>query len=105
MIRSVLVATFVDKSIHLFVGLGDGTLTSFIITHGESLEILESSKKTVTLGSRPLVMCAFDSKGATNVFVSSDRPTVISRSGGKLVYSSVNLKVGSRFLFLSRPLN
>lgn len=91
LIRSVLLTTFFDGTHQLFIGLGDGTLTSFVVN--DASEIVESTRKTVTLGSRPIVMCAFDTKNGRNVFVSSDRPTVISRKGDKLVYSSVNLKV------------
>lgn len=92
LIRSVLLTTFSDGITHLFAGLGDGSLTSFVVDKASG-SIVESTRKTVTLGTRPIVMCAFTTKGVVSVFVSSDRPTVISRAGDKLVYSSVNLKV------------
>lgn len=92
LIRSVLLTTFADGATYLFAGLGDGALTSFVVDK-ETSKVVESTSKTVTLGTRPIVMCAFEAKGAVSVFVSSDRPTVISRAAGKLVYSSVNLKV------------
>jgi DNA damage-binding protein 1 len=92
LIRSVLLATFSDGVTQLFAGLGDGSLTSFIVDAATST-IAVGSEKTVTLGTKPILMCSFAPKGVTNVFVSSDRPTIISRSGDRLVYSSVNLKV------------
>jgi DNA damage-binding protein 1 len=92
LIRSVLITTFADGVTQLFAGLGDGALTSFIVDAPQSKIVAETSK-TVTLGTRPIVMCGFEANGVVSIFVSSDRPTVISRTSDKLVYSSVNLKV------------
>lgn len=91
LIRSVLLVTFSDSVTTLFAGLGDGSLSSFVVDSNGS--IAKGSEKSVTLGTKPLVMASFRQKGAVNVFVSSDRPTVISRANDRLVYSSVNLQV------------
>lgn len=93
LIRSVLVATFADGVTHLFAGMGDGSVASYVLDVA-SWAVEESSKKTLSLGSTPVSLRLFTTKGAVNIFVSSDRPTIISRSGERLVYSSVNLKVG-----------
>lgn len=95
LIRSVLVTTFDDKVVHLFAGLGDGSLSSFVLgLEGGNISFVKDSIKTVTLGTRPIVMSEFVAANSlVSVFVSSDRPTVISRVNGKLLYSSVNLKV------------
>ena len=45
----------------------------------------------VSLGTQPVVLTPFISKGALSVFASCDRPTVIYTSGKKLLYSNVNL--------------
>ncbi|KAK4702664.1 DNA damage-binding protein 1, partial [Phenoliferia sp. Uapishka_3] len=91
LIRSVLVATFRDGVSHLFAGMGDGSVASYVLDT-ESWAVQGSSKKTLTLGTTPVSLKVFVAKGSVNVFVSSDRPTIISRSGDRLVYSSVNLK-------------
>ncbi|KAL8286521.1 hypothetical protein RQP46_004538 [Phenoliferia psychrophenolica] len=91
LLRSVLVATFADGVTHLFAGMGDGSVASYVLD-APSWTVVESSKKTLSLGSTPVSLRLFATKGAVNVFVASDRPTIISRSGERLVYSSVNLK-------------
>ena len=46
----------------------------------------------MNLGTQPVILSQFRSKGAVNVFACCDRPTVIySTSPGKLLYSNVNL--------------
>ncbi|ORY81221.1 CPSF A subunit region-domain-containing protein [Leucosporidium creatinivorum] len=97
LIRSVLLVTFPDGISTLFAGLGDGSLSSFAVD-AKDCNIAQGSEKTVTLGTKPLVMSTFKQKGAINVFVSSDRPTVISRANDRLVYSSVNLKSINAFV-------
>ena len=94
LIRSVALATFQDAVSCLFAGLGDGTLISYNI-NCSTWKLITSTKKTVTLGYRPIRMSTFHTKGVMNVFVLSDRPTVISRSNDRLVYSNVNFKVNA----------
>jgi hypothetical protein len=97
LIRSTLLVEFADDAIYLFAGLGDGSLTNYLVSKaddGINLTIENNSNKAVVLGTRPIVMCVFEAEdGAKSVFVSSDRPTVVSAKGDRLIYSSVNLKV------------
>ena len=51
----------------------------------------------VTLGTQPTVLRKFRTQSTTNVFVCSDRPTVIYSSNKKLVFANVNLKVRSMY--------
>jgi len=51
-----------------------------------------SDKKKVILGTQPTILQMFRSMSTSNVFASSDRPTVIYSSNHKLVFSNVNLK-------------
>ena len=74
-------------------------MTSWVLeSTAGALQLLKGSEKTVSLGTKPITMGGIKQKGVMgeNVLVSSDRPTVISRSGDRLVYSSVNLKVAAR---------
>ena len=45
----------------------------------------------MALGTQPVVLTPFLSKGVVSVFASCDRPTVVYSSGKKLLYSNVNL--------------
>ncbi|KAI5474794.1 DNA damage-binding protein 1 [Pseudohyphozyma bogoriensis] len=93
LIRSVLITTFADGVSQLFVGLGDGSLSSFVVERsGEGFRVDEASKKEVTLGSLPIAFREFVAAGVVSVLVMSDRPTIVSREGDRLKYSSVNLK-------------
>lgn len=91
LIRSVLLVTFQDNVTHLFVGLGDGTLISYAF--GPNGTVRQDSRKTVVLGREPLFMVSLDSAQGPSVFVSSDRPTIVSRDNDRLKYSTVSLKV------------
>lgn len=98
LIRSIVVVDLGDDATYLFAGLGDGRLTSYVIGQSEDgFAVEKNSKKTVVLGTRPIVMAVFEAEegGSKSIFVSSDRPTVVSRKSDRLVYSSVNLKVSS----------
>ncbi len=58
-----------------------------------NLELGESRK--VVLGTQPTILKKFYSEkpiATKNIFACSDRPSVISTTNQKLVYSSVNLK-------------
>ncbi|KAJ3184381.1 DNA damage-binding protein 1a [Gaertneriomyces sp. JEL0708] len=89
--RSVLLITF-DHVRYGMAGLGDGYLHTFVI--GDSAAI--SSQRKVPLGNAPIILNSFISGGAPHVFASSDRPTVIHNSNGKLVFSNLNLTEVSR---------
>ncbi len=86
---------------YLFVSLGDGSVISYIIKNTTdtdtnnklSLDLTESRK--VVLGTQPTILKKFHSEKpiqTNNIFACSDRPSVISTTNQKLVYSSVNLK-------------
>lgn len=99
---------------HLFIGLGDGSLVSYSYRQDSSTsEVLDrSSRKSVTLGSRPLTLVKFHTAGNHEaglpslpaVLAISDRSTVVSATGGKLVFSSVNTKVSINSINSGMPL-
>lgn len=63
-----------------------------------------SNKKKVHVGTQPVTLVPFRSKGMDNVFACSDRPTVIYHSGNKkLLYSNVNLKVIIEYFWFLVP--
>lgn len=110
LLRSVISCTLssddedASSASYLFVGLGDGTLVSFHYeaTDENALPKIDlSSKKTLTLGTRPIAMsrittAANAESGARSspaIFIASDRSTIVSRIGGRVVYASVNTKV------------
>uniref|UniRef100_A0A0D3GBK3 DNA damage-binding protein 1 n=1 Tax=Oryza barthii TaxID=65489 RepID=A0A0D3GBK3_9ORYZ len=86
--RSVLLCTLEGVS-YLLCALGDGHLFSFLL-NASTGELTD--RKKVSLGTQPISLRTFSSKGTTHVFASSDRPTVIYSSNKKLLYSNVNLK-------------
>lgn len=93
LIRSVLLVTFsADDNPTLFAGLGDGSLISFSLDR-QSAAILADTQRTVAVGTQPISLCAYDQNGRTSVFVTCDRPTIVSQSNDRLVYSNVNLEV------------
>lgn len=94
-IRSVLLRTFEDDASILFCGLGDGSLLSFGVNATEA-KILSETQRTAVVGSQPVSMTTHHREGRTSVFVTSDRPSIISRFNDRLVYSSVNLEVSQK---------
>lgn len=72
---------------YLLCGIGDGNLFTFKLLNNELKE-----KKMINLGTKPVLLTKFYSKGTLNVFASSDRPTVIYSNHQKLLFSNVNLK-------------
>eukprot|EP01112_Ceratiomyxa_fruticulosa_P020970 TRINITY_DN7283_c0_g1_i2.p1 TRINITY_DN7283_c0_g1~~TRINITY_DN7283_c0_g1_i2.p1 ORF type:complete len:1042 (-),score=227.88 TRINITY_DN7283_c0_g1_i2:442-3567(-) len=86
--RSVLFASF--EGLHyVLCALGDGNLFSFVF---DPATYLLSERRKIAIGTQPVILNKFRSKGTTNIFASSDRPTVIYSSNKKLMYSNVNLK-------------
>ncbi|KJE89467.1 UV-damaged DNA binding protein, variant [Capsaspora owczarzaki ATCC 30864] len=86
--RSILMATFEGQP-RLLCALGDGSM------HTYSFDVLSqqlTDHKRVSLGTQPILLSAFVSRGQTHVFACSDRPTVIYSSNRKLLYSNVNLR-------------
>ena len=86
--------------------MGDGSVISYIIskpTNDFSLSSQNGKRKSyelterrkVVLGTQPTILKKFHSTKpvlSNNIFACSDRPSVISSTNQKLVYSSVNLK-------------
>ncbi|GAA6057980.1 hypothetical protein JCM3770_004597 [Rhodotorula araucariae] len=95
LIRSLALTTFSASSTGeatLFAGLGDGMLVSLGVdlVHGKFAPAMGA--KAVPLGRRPLLLTEIShGAGQRAVFVASDRPTIVSRSKDRLVYSGVNL--------------
>ncbi len=86
---------------HLFVSLGDGSVISFVINNlnKSSSPITQcelTERRKVVLGTQPTILKKFVAGKyptvTNNIFACSDRPSVISSTNQKLVYSSVNLK-------------
>jgi DNA damage-binding protein 1 len=86
--RSVLFASFEGVN-YLLVALGDGHLFNFTLDLNSGAL---SNRKKVSLGTQPVILRTFVSKGQSHVFACSDRPTVIYSHNKKLLYSNVNLK-------------
>jgi len=87
--RSVSLTTF-DDITYLMIAMGDGYLINYIydLKSGEL-----TNKKKVHVGTQPVTLCSFRSKGQENIFACSDRPTVVYHSNNKkLLYSNVNLR-------------
>jgi DNA damage-binding protein 1 len=88
--RSVLL-TVLQRTAYLLVGTADGHLLSHKLAAEAGGLTLKDPKK-VSLGSQPVMLSQFHSKGVVNVFACCDRPTVVySGAPGKLLYSNVNL--------------
>ncbi|GAA97158.1 uncharacterized protein L969DRAFT_43378 [Mixia osmundae IAM 14324] len=87
--QSMLFQKFEDDAVHLFVGLGSGDLISFGID-AASGAVLPLSRKSVTLGKKPVLLSQCSAAGQPAVFAVTDRPTVVSRSAGRLSYASDN---------------
>jgi hypothetical protein len=98
-------ATAIESASSLFIGLGDGSLVSYTLKAKDSITVDLNSKKTLSLGTRPVTLHCVQTGGNVEdgtssepaVFVASDRSTIVSRSGGKLTYASANLKVSQRW--------
>ena len=97
--RSILIESL-EGIPYLFVSLGDGSVINFIITKSlttskNKLNYELTERRKVVLGTQPTILKKFRSYKpvlSNNIFACSDRPSVISSTNQKLVYSSVNLK-------------
>jgi DNA damage-binding protein 1 len=106
MARSLCLVTLDSTSLNdsdggvdmLFVGLGDGTLISFVVDQQDGT-VGVRSKKEVSLGTQRITLIPLQTeRGGTCILATGDRPTVIYLAGGgsrnltpKLCYSNVNL--------------
>ena len=76
----------------LLVGLGDGVLLLYTLDmrSSEGLPTV-SARRRVVVGAQPIRLSCFVNGTQPCVFASGDRPTAIYSSGGKLVFSVVNV--------------
>eukprot|EP00210_Caulerpa_lentillifera_P005156 g4928.t1 len=84
--RSVLFSTFEDHD-YLLVAMGDGRLITYDMDTSTG-EI--SDEKWVSIGTKPVTLNRFWTKGTSHVFASSDRPTIIYGDQKKLMFSNLN---------------
>lgn len=77
-------------TVYLMIGLGDGTLITFIVDLLDGFPKLTTRRKVV-LGTHPISLTSFNHAGCPCVFASCDRPTVLSTLNGKLIFSVVNI--------------
>ncbi|EFN59838.1 hypothetical protein CHLNCDRAFT_29381 [Chlorella variabilis] len=82
--RSTLFAQF-EGDTYLMYGLGDGQLVNYRLDADGPTD-----RKKIALGTKPISLRTFRSRGAAAVFAASDRPTVIYSSNRKLLYSNLN---------------
>ena len=82
-----------SSTLYLLVGLGDGTLITFIVDCSTGLPYLTNRRKVV-LGTHPISLTLFaNASHGQCVFASCDRPTVVSgKRNGKLIFSVVNIQ-------------
>ncbi|OWA54776.1 DNA damage-binding protein 1 [Hypsibius exemplaris] len=78
-----------DNVDFVIAGLGDGTLQYFPV---DKSKVKLGPSKRVTIATQPTYLKPFIARGVSSVFVCNDRPSVIHSSGGKLMFSSVNMK-------------
>ena len=86
--RDILMITLAGTH-YVLVGLGDGTLISYILDFSSGLPVLSSQRKVV-LGTHPISFNCFSNAGQYFVFATCDRPTIIYSKNGKLLFSVVN---------------
>lgn len=91
-----------DAASYLFVGLGDGSMISYSYRTdtGSQVRIDKSSKRVISLGSRPVSITRIATGGSENdgippmeaVLIASNRCTIASRERGKLAFANANAK-------------
>eukprot|EP00117_Sycon_ciliatum_P004057 scpid20029/ scgid8581/ DNA damage-binding protein 1; Damage-specific DNA-binding protein 1 len=87
--RSVVMCVFEGQD-YLFVSMGDGGVVYF---PAEFSTGQLGQRKRVVLGTQPTTMRPFHTASSFNIFVCSDRPSVIYSSNSKLLFANVNFKV------------
>jgi len=91
--RDVILVSLGDLNtaiLYLMVGLGDGTLITFVVDFHSGLPNVTTRRKVV-LGMHPISLTCFTNAGVPCVFAACDRPTVVSTRNGKLIFSVVNI--------------
>ena len=87
--RDLMLVTL-ERVDYLLIGLGDGTLITYIVQYDAGLPTLQGRRK-VTLGTHPISLNCFVNHGALCVFASCDRSSVIYSRNSKLLFSVVNI--------------
>jgi DNA damage-binding protein 1 len=79
--------------LHLLVGLGDGTLVTYLLAFPLSGLPTISNKQEIRLGTHPVSLSCFTNKGTLCVFAGCDQPTVLfsRQTNDQLLYSPVNI--------------
>jgi DNA damage-binding protein 1 len=82
-----------SSHLHLLVGLGDGTLVTYLLSFPLSGLPMISNKQEIRLGTHPVSLSCFTNKGTLCVFVGCDQPTVLfsRQTNDQLLYSPVNI--------------
>lgn len=91
--RDVILVSLGDinaSTLYLMVGLGDGTLITFVVDFLSGLPNVTTRRKVV-LGMHPISLTCFSNSEVPCVFAACDRPTVVSTRNGKLIFSVVNI--------------
>jgi DNA damage-binding protein 1 len=80
-------------NLHLLVGLGDGTLVTYLLSFLAAGLPTISNKQEIRLGTHPVSLTCFLNKGTLCVFAGCDQPTILfSRpTNDQLLYSPVNI--------------
>ena len=91
--RSVVMITF-DGQPYVVASLADGPIVYYLLDVAQGLLY---ERKKVSLGTKPttLTLCRHTELASSSrrvLFACSDRPSVISSSNGKLLFSAVNLR-------------
>lgn len=86
-------SSFHSSNLHLLVGLGDGTLVTYLLSFALSSLPTISNKQEIRLGTHPVSLSCFTNKGTLCVFAGCDHPTVLfsRQTNDQLLYSPVNL--------------
>jgi len=93
--RSIVMWSFgaSNDNVHLLVGTGSGQLVSFKVNTTRILAVDMSSRRSISLGDRPvhLQICVVDNKSV--VIATSIRTVIISCSNGRITQHHINVKV------------
>ena len=85
-----------ENHVHLLVGLGNGTIVSFAMKHGELI-----NQKSVPLGGAPVCMTAYDIEGRPAVFASGGMTSIFFWDKNRLQNSPIVFKVRLHSFFSS----
>jgi DNA damage-binding protein 1 len=87
--RDILLISIEDMD-YLMIGMGDGSLITFIVEYEAGLPVLTGRRKFI-IGTHPISFSCFINHENLCVFASCDRSTVIYSRNSKLLFSVVNV--------------